>query len=217
MCLQEPCPNEASLGPLRHLAISLFTVFGIVLYLFLCWRPVFVGLDFFFAHSMSYVMSFLAYGVCLSNSSQDGAGVMSTFTKIAKWVSARIQDFVEAVDDTHAAELIKITLMYLQQLGTFSIYNVEWPAAFQSLLTWASFFTNLNFFSIPTLSCLWHGVSLWGRLRFFTQGPLVVYAGFGLPVVVAYMKGLRQESGARWRSTLDRFWSNTMFVSHDML
>jgi len=219
-CSEEQCPDEEQLRPFRVAAMTLFVLAALSFYLFLCWRTVFVRVDWFFAQIISALVQVLTYFACFSNSTGDGADAASSIGALvsclfsgAKWLLSKAKKIHVFLKENHMSEMVKIVVSFVQVLGSFFAFpQVEWPPAFLSILAWAQGFTMIDVLSFPSISCLWAGVGFWPKLQLYTVGPLCMVAAFVLPVCVAFLMGLQQKSVSRWRATLDGFWSNLMFV-----
>ena len=218
-CSAEPCPDEKTLFPLRVASTVIFILAVLFLYLFLCWRPVFVQIDWFFAQIMSGIMFILSYFVCMGNSHGDGSEAVGslvtcceTLMRWARWTAVKVTKIFEALAENHIMEISKILVSFVQVLGSFLDLSVKWPAVFARILQWAHGFTKIDILSLPGLACLWHGVRFWDKLLLYTVSPLALCAAFVLPAVVARITGLKETAPHRWRATMDRCWGNTSFL-----
>ena len=122
-------------------------------------------------------------------------------SQLQKWLRAN-----------HAPEFFKVFLSYFQILGSFTMFKVQWPPMLTGMIVWCNEAFKFDILALPNLSCLWAGVSFEAYLRTYTIMPLLFCGCFYLPVVVAYLMGLKNSSPLRWSKTIDRFWTNTVFV-----
>ena len=63
------------------------------------------------------------------------------------------------------------------------------------------------------MSCLWNGIAFAATLRTYTLGPLIIVCMLGMPVGAAHFRRLHIIARGRYRETVDRFWTNSMFVA----
>ena len=63
------------------------------------------------------------------------------------------------------------------------------------------------------MSCLWNGIAFAATLRTYTLGPLIILCMLGMPVGAAHFRRLHIIARGRYRETVDRFWTNSMFVA----
>ena len=119
----------------------------------------------------------------------------------------------------HAPQFGKILVTYFQVLGSFTMFTIEWPDISLTMIVGLKSVFKFELMQMPSLSCILQGYSSFTyTLHLYTIGPLVFMALFLLPVAAAVLRGYYQHSrnglqeGYRWRHTLDKFWTNMMFV-----
>ena len=196
------------------------------MWLILSWRPVFPRLDAIIARILASITGCLSGYVVVGDGRGDHGDVVDSVSQLrgqcnqfvggcfssVGWVGAKAVQLRKWLKENHAPEFFKIFLTYFQILGSFQIYSVEWPSGLLKFISVLQMAFKFDILQLPILSCLWEGVTFRAYLQAYTIAPLAVCAGFAMPVLVAYLKGMRTSSKLRWRRTLDRFWTNTVFL-----
>ena len=105
-------------------------------------------------------------------------------------------------------------LSYLQVLGSFTMFNVQWPPTLNAVAQYMQGSASFDILHMPGLACLWADITFRSILYFYTLTPLSIIASLALPVGVAFARGLKSQEevhhlNRRWSETLDKFWTNT--------
>ena len=110
---------------------------------------------------------------------------------------------------------LKIIVSYVQVLGSFVSFNVEWPSALTALMSDIGNLMQFNAVELPKLACLWAGLSFERTLIFTTAGPLAIAFLLAVPVaacrLTALCRGWTPERRQAWEAVQDRFYSNLLF------
>jgi len=110
---------------------------------------------------------------------------------------------------------LKILVSYVQVLGSFVSFNVEWPSALTTLMNDVSSLLQFNVVELPKLSCLWASITFERTLVATTAGPIAIAFLFALPIFFCWFKALcfgwTPERLAAWEAVLDRFFNNILF------
>lgn len=81
---------------------------------------------------------------------------------------------------------LKILVSYVQVLGSFVSFNVEWPSALTTLMNDISSLFQFNVVELPKMACLWASISFERTLVATTAGPVLIVFLFALPVVFCW-------------------------------
>jgi len=135
-------------------------------------------------------------------------GLISNMFGGLSWLS-------EFVEKNKLSVHLKIIVSYVQVLGSFVSFNVEWPAGLTALMNDVSSLMQFNVIELPKMACLWAGISFERTLIFSTAGPVALVILFGLPLLACRLKALcngwTPERLEAWEKLLDRFYQNVLF------
>jgi len=79
-------------------------------------------------------------------------GLISNMFGGLSWLS-------EFVEKNKLSVHLKIIVSYVQVLGSFVSFNVEWPAGLTALMNDVSSLMQFNVIELPKMACLWAGIS----------------------------------------------------------
>ena len=159
---------------------------------------------------------------CIGDSQDDAGGVgelTEMFTAIFGmfgWLMTKLKSLGQWYKENYVGQFLKILLTYFQILGSFTMFTIEWPQVALDLIV---YFKNIgkiaDIFTLPNISCILAGYSDFdSTLKLYTLAPLVLIFMMSWPVLLAAspLRGYKSDGHYRWRHTLDRFWTNVMFV-----
>jgi hypothetical protein len=219
-CSAVLCPPEEELRPLRILSIMVGAILVSLLWWSLCCRPVVPEGDWIIASLLQGVITVMSSFMCFKDAQGDGADVasecsdlMSSFNEVLTWIIDKVKTANAFWKENNVGQFVKIYVTFLQILGSFSIYSITWPEGFTSAINWVKGTFKFDVVKLPMLSCLWAGVSFEMTLRTYTLGPLIILGFLMLPIGLAWCRRLHIIARARFRETVDRFWTNTMFTA----
>ena len=94
------------------------------------------------------------------------------------------------------------------------MFKVNWPASIQSLIIFSKDVFQTDIIRLPSVSCLWQGITFFRKLQLYTLTPLVLLGLLIMPVVTGWIHRLHRsvDQVHRWHATLNKAWSNVMFV-----
>ena len=82
-------------------------------------------------------------------------------------------------------QYLKIFIAYLQVLGSFIVFDVKWPLAVASCISWVhtvSSMIQIDILEIPGLACPWASYSYQTKFHVKMATPLIVSAMLAMPV-----------------------------------
>ena len=230
-CSAQPCPPEEELSKLRVGVMSFAGFVFVVAWIALAARPVLPEWDYLIARLMQGVISGLSGFICIDDAQGDvgeGAGevlgMVSTVVASGSWLLSKIGSAHAFWKRNQGGQFLKIIVTYIQVLGSFTVFTVEWPSIFFEMLAKLKVIAKIDIIQLNGLSCLFVGVDFVQQLMTYTVGPLIFLASLALPLPMAWLRGYTRNSGRhgclgrfseaensfRWRQTLDKFWANTM-------
>ena len=110
---------------------------------------------------------------------------------------------------------LKIIIGYVQVLGSFVTFNVEWPEGLTTLMNDVGGIMQFNVIELPKMSCLWAGMSFDLNLIMTTGAPIVIAILFGVPLLWCQFKALlfgwTPERHDIFETLQDRFYNNVLF------
>lgn len=110
---------------------------------------------------------------------------------------------------------LKIVIGYVQVLGSFASFNVEWPEGLTTLMNDMGSFMQFNVVELPKMACLWAGMSFDLNLVLTTTAPIGIAILFGLPLIWCQLKALclgwTFERMEIFETLQDRFYNNVLF------
>ena len=103
------------------------------------------------------------------------------------------------------------------------MYSVKWPSVLANMFRESEpVFLKVDILGLPELFCLWSDISFEACLFLSTLGPLISMALLGLPVAVAWARGLHRRGEDelpceeteelphhRWNKAMHNFWNTT--------
>jgi hypothetical protein len=103
------------------------------------------------------------------------------------------------------------------------MYSVKWPSVLASMFRESEMaFLKVDILGLPELFCFWSDISFEAYLFLYTLGPLICTALLGIPVAVAWARGLHRRGEAelpleeteelphdRWNKAMHNFWNTT--------
>ena len=225
-CSAQICPSEEELRPWKILSIFVFTTIMTILWIGLSWRPVFPALDAVIARMLAGITGCLFSLMVVVDGrgdSRDVVGGLASLKQQCKdgcdwcfsnlgWIGKKARECQIWLRFNHAPEFFKIFLTYVQILGSFTMFSVDWPPALLKIIVLCKGIFKFDVLQLPGISCMWAGISFTAYLQTYTVVPLACCGGLALPLLVAWLKGMRSNSKLRWRRTLDHFWRNTVFL-----
>ena len=91
-------------------------------------------------------------------------------------------------------------------------FDVEWPEMLKKAILWVKGTVKFDVLQLPTLSCLWNGIEYWTTVRTYTLAPLGLFVALAIPMLAARIRKFPTNAPKRYRDTVDRFWTNSMFA-----
>jgi hypothetical protein len=129
------------------------------------------------------------------------------------WIISKAKRAITICQQNNGGQYVKIYITFFQILGSFDMFDITWPALFTVIIQWIKGMFQFDVLRLPAASCMWIKVTFDDTLHTYTIAPLGAIAMLGLPVVVGkYLRGLPRWSQMRMRETIDRFWTNLMFL-----
>ena len=212
----------------ERLQIVYGTVAGLVIFVLwfiLAMRPVVPEADWVLARLLQWCLMVLSLAVCAKDSGQETEDVQVTFTLatdaiaffmgILYWILDKMLALDRWWGEVKGPQYLKILLAYMQVLGAFTMFSVEWPPQLLFIIVGIKGLIKLDIFSFSAFACLGTGVGFQSKVIAYTLAPLCITVLIFCPVPVAWLRGysdhLHQEHS---RSVLvqDRFWTNLMFM-----
>jgi hypothetical protein len=218
-CSATICPSEEELRPIRAIAFSAGALMLLIIWFIVSWRPVVPEVEFAIARLLQSMTFLLAWCLCFNDAQSEGtqsASICSNFMEqIVEpfvWLGNKIQAFQSWWQGNKGGQYLKIYVTCLQILSSFNIYTVQWRAAFLACMNFVRGTVKFDFIKLPSLSCLWNGVSWTSTLYTYTLTPLALILALGIPVVTALWRGLHRTARKRWDDAVDRFYRNLIFA-----
>jgi hypothetical protein len=197
----------------------------LLLWFMLAMRPVVPEADWVLARLLQWLSMVLTLAVCHTDSASDSEDVGLTFTLftditnkvmgIVYWIVDKATGLDRWWKDVNGPQYLKILLAYMQVLGSFTMFSVEWPPELLFLLVGIKGVIKLDIFSFTSFACLGTGVRFESKVVAYTLVPLCITVLIYFPVPVAWLRGYNGEHHQEHsRSVLvqDRFWTNLMFM-----
>ena len=139
-CSAVKCLDAEQLAPIRTASIVVCAAVAVIMWIALSWRPVFSTLDSMITKMLSGLAAFLFCGVLAQDSRGDSRDIRVGLTGLASHCSAfilsclpniskMVKDAFKWLREIRAPEFFKIFLTYFQILGSFAMFDVEWPSA----------------------------------------------------------------------------------------
>jgi hypothetical protein len=208
------CPLEASIDPMKNLAIVITSLTFSIAWLWYSWSPLFPSIA-------QYMRQILC---CLSESRTDfvtkkeGCSTNHLFV-----ISSNLQNVYYFMKGANITQYFKIFVGYFQITASFLSFQVQWPATLLTIMMWLKATVNFNILSLPTFACFWRNITFRHKLLVYTVVPLLLVGLLLIPCCIAYFN-LRvasnyfqlQEYRRRYEATLDRFWNAVMFIAFMM-
>ena len=198
----KPCPPDDVIAPLRNLAIIVFTIFFIMIWVWYSWTPLFPSITEYFSF----------FGDFGSSSMEWKERVEKVYDKLMK--------LKEVADRAKLPQYFKIFVGFFQITGSFLTFQVKWPGTLLNAMIWLKATINFSVLSLPGVSCLWKTISYRSKLLVYTIAPLGFMALLAMPTCVAWTMiwfnaGRPDKHGLQRRldATLDRFWVGIMFTA----
>eukprot|EP00291_Cryptomonas_curvata_P017050 CAMPEP_0172169214 /NCGR_PEP_ID=MMETSP1050-20130122/10581_1 /TAXON_ID=233186 /ORGANISM="Cryptomonas curvata, Strain CCAP979/52" /LENGTH=1462 /DNA_ID=CAMNT_0012840247 /DNA_START=2726 /DNA_END=7114 /DNA_ORIENTATION=+ len=199
------CPSEDRIAPIRNAAIVLFLFCFCIVWYRVSWRALFPRiwiLNWIYEKALKWFSAYLG-----ALDGVDNAQVLiSSIGEKIKLVSNLASKY-------NVTQYVKIMISYFQVLSSFVSFQVEWPSLLVNIMVWLKVTFNFAILELPGLSCLWAGIAFQSKLLAYTIVPLTLALLFLLPVIVEFcIKCIGKES-ASYRTTVDFFWNNIMFLA----
>jgi len=222
-CSATKCLDEEQLAPIRTATIVFCAALAVSMWVALSWRPVFSTLDSLIAKMLSGLAACLFCGVLAQDTRGDTVDIKWGCIGLKKYcgsivlaclpdISKIIKNVLKWLREIHAPEFFKIFLTYFQILGSFTMFDVEWPPELIQLIQFCKSVFKFEIAELPSISCLWNGVNFLAYLQLYTLAPVVILFAFMLPILVAFGMKLPSVSPLRWRRTCDKAWTNSVFL-----
>jgi len=219
-CSAAICPPEEELRPWRILSMAVGGILVLLLWWAFCWRPVAPEVDWLIASVLQGVLTIMSSFMCFSNTQGDGADVaggcsdlLSTFWDVIAWIMDKLKAANAFWQENNGGQFVKIYVTFIQILSSFTMFTIQWPAEFTAAINWAQGTFKFDVVKLPMMSCLWNGIEFETTLRTYTLGPLILIGMLLMPIVVARFRRLHVDARGRYRETVDRFWTNSMFAA----
>jgi len=140
---------------------------------------------------------------------------LKVVTRSFSFITSALESFSELADELRLSQHFKIIVSFVQILGSFVSFQVEWPPALTQFMSDIGGLVQFNVVELPKLSCLWAGVDFWSTLLATTAGPIVVFILFALPLGVCKLKGMcfgwTDATKEQFASLKDQFFNNFLF------
>lgn len=137
--------------------------------------------------------------------------VLGCFSFIGK----AMETFTELAEDLRLSQHVKIIVSFVQVLGSFVSFQVEWPPALTQFMSDIGGLVQFNIVELPKLSCLWAGVDFWSTLLVTTLGPVAVFILLFIPVGICKLKGMcfgwTNATSEQYAALQDQFFNNFLF------
>ena len=131
------------------------------------------------------------------------------------FIGTAMETLSEAAEDLRLNQHLKIIISFVQVLGSFASFQVEWPPALTQLMSDVGGLVQFNIIELPKLSCLWAGVDFWSTLVATTLGPIFIFILLALPLGICKIKGMYLGWSAAtievFSALQDQFFNNFLF------
>jgi hypothetical protein len=198
-CSAEPCPPEEELQRLRVTVGVIVSVMFLITYFALAWRPVVPEWDWILARALQGMSACLSHFLCYTDAQGDVGGGVEEVVHLFKWLVSKAGAFHRWWREQRVPQYLKIFITYLQVLGSFTAFTIEWPdfvlQAFASLRN----FAQMNPLTIRGLSCLFIGTDFFLQLYTYILGLIGFTIALGLPVCGAFLRGFRRVAEHKFR------------------
>jgi hypothetical protein len=191
----------------------------------LAMRPVVPESDWVLARLLQWLSMVLTLAICVKNEADDTEEVGENFTfftditkavmGIVYWIVDKATGLDRWWKDVNGPQYLKILLTYMQVLGSFTMFSVEWPPELLFFLVGIKGVIKLDIFSFPSFACLGTGIRFEYKVVAYTLTPLFITVLIYFPVPVARLRGYSDKDHPEHsRSGLvqDKFWTNLMFM-----
>jgi hypothetical protein len=124
---------------------------------------------------------------------------------------------MDLMEEHKLAQHFKIIISFVQILGSFVTFQVEWPPALTDFMSNLGAFFQFNVVELPKLSCLWAGVDFQTTLIATTAGPIAIMILLALPTGVCRLKaiifGWTDASKEQYTMLVNQCFANLLFGS----
>ena len=201
-CSAQPCPPEEELNKLRITVMVLVGLVILVAYLGLVARPVTPELDWLLARALQGAVGLMSGFMCLSNTGGDMTeggmevvGLLSGVAGSVSWLISKATALNDAWKRNQGGQFLKIILTYVQVLGSFTVFTIEWPPAVVDMFSSLKVVAKIDLIQVNGLSCLFMGVDMERQLYTYTIGPICFLSLLALPIPVALIRGYAKGNG----------------------
>jgi hypothetical protein len=212
-CSSTVCPSEEELRPWRAIAYSAAILVFLIFWFIISWRPVVPEAEWAIARLLAAISASLASCMCFKDTRGDSAETASELTNCLSTLMAPIYWVIKQTkwanawwQENKGGQLLKTYITFLQILSSFNMFTVQWPTAFTAAINWVRGTVKFDVMRLPVLSCLWNGVSWRTTLHTYSLAPLGLVVALAVPVLAAWLRGLRLNARKRWREAVDRFY-----------